>query len=149
MPSKNESSARRPGRPPLSPVINELRLSFPSLSVNESFARAALGAFIAQLDPTPSELADLKCALSEAVTNCAVHAYPDIIAMTKSGKILLIETKGDHLDNDESKIKAKTGDQWDRLAGSQYRYFMVFQTKQPDYPGAYSRERFMEIIKGL
>lgn len=88
MPSKNESSARRPGRPPLSPVINELRLSFPSLSVNESFARAALGAFIAQLDPTPSELADLKCALSEAVTNCAVHAYPDTVGNIKMTVVL-------------------------------------------------------------
>lgn len=81
--------------------------------------------------------------------NGSTHAYPDIIAMTTSGKILMIETKGDHLDNKESKIKAKLGHQWANLAGSQYRYFMVFQTKAPDYPGAYSYDRFMEIIKGL
>ena len=69
--------------------------------------------------------------------------------MTTSGKILMIETKGDHLDNEESKAKAKLGSQWANLSGSQYRYFMVFQTKAPDYPGAYSYDRFMEIIKGL
>lgn len=81
--------------------------------------------------------------------NGSIHAYPDMIAMTTSGKILMIETKGDHLDNEESKIKAKLGSQWDNLAGSQYRYFMVFQSKAPDYPGAYSYDRFMEIMKGL
>ena len=81
--------------------------------------------------------------------NGAIHAYPDIIAMTTTGKILMIETKGDHLDNDESKAKAKIGHQWANLAGSQYKYFMVFQSKSPNYPGAYSYDRFMEIVKGL
>lgn len=81
--------------------------------------------------------------------NGSTHAFPDIIAMTTSGKILMIETKGDHLDNDESKEKAKIGQQWDMLAGSKYRYFMVFESKSPDYPGAYSYDRFMEIVKGL
>ena len=81
--------------------------------------------------------------------NGPVHAYPDIIVMLHSGKILIVETKGDHLDNDESKEKAKIGDQWAKLAGKQYKYYMVFETKQPDYPGAYSLERFMEIVKGL
>lgn len=60
-------------------VINSLKLSFPSLSVNESAARAVVAAFSAQSDPTTSELADIKCAVSEAVTNCIVHAYPDSI----------------------------------------------------------------------
>jgi len=81
--------------------------------------------------------------------NGPVHAYPDIIVMLHSGKILMVETKGDHLDNDESKEKAKIGDQWAKLAGKQYKYYMVFETKQPDYPGAYSLERFMEIVQGL
>lgn len=81
--------------------------------------------------------------------NGSINAYPDIIAMTTSGKILLIETKGDHLDNAESQAKAKLGHQWDMLAGTQYRYFMVFQTKSPDYVGACSYDRFMEIVKGL
>ena len=60
-------------------VINSLKLSFPSLPVNESAARAVVAAFSAQSDPTTSELADIKCAVSEAVTNCIVHAYPDSI----------------------------------------------------------------------
>ena len=81
--------------------------------------------------------------------NGSTHAFPDIIAMTTSGKILMIETKGDHLDNDESKEKAKIGQQWDMLAGNKYRYFMVFESKSPDYPGAYSYDGFMEILKGL
>lgn len=81
--------------------------------------------------------------------NGYVHAYPDIIVMTNSGRILMIETKGDHLDNDESKEKAYIGAKWDTLTERHFRYFMVFQTKQPDYAGAYSYERFMEIVKGL
>ena len=81
--------------------------------------------------------------------NGSTHAYPDIIAMTTSGKILMIEPKGDHLDGNESKEKAKIGHQWANLAGSDYRYFMVYESKSPDYPGAYSYERFMEIAKAL
>lgn len=57
--------------------INELKMSLYSLSVNESASRAMIGAFCAQLNPTATELADIKCALSEAVTNSIVHAYRD------------------------------------------------------------------------
>lgn len=60
-------------------VENEMRLILPSLSVNEGMARAAVAAFCAQLNPTAVELADIKCALSEAVTNCTVHAYRDTV----------------------------------------------------------------------
>ena len=59
--------------------INEMKLSFPSRSANEGFARAAVAAFVAQLDPAVDELADIRTAVSEAVTNCIVHAYPDSI----------------------------------------------------------------------
>ena len=83
------------------------------------------------------------------VINGSTRAYPDLIAMTTGGKILMIETKGDHLDNDDSKAKAKIGQQWDMLAGSKYRYFMVFQSKAPDFQGAYSYDRFMEIVKEI
>lgn len=81
--------------------------------------------------------------------NGNVHAYPDIIVMTTSGRLLLVETKGDHLDNDESKEKAIIGSKWDAITDRQFRYFMVFQSKQPNYQGAYSYDRFMEIVKGL
>lgn len=56
-------------------VENEMCLSLPSYSVNEGMARSAVAAFCAQLNPTAVELADIKCAVSEAVTNCIVHAY--------------------------------------------------------------------------
>ena len=56
-------------------VINEMRLCFPSLSANEGFARSASAAFLAQMNPTYEELADIKCSVSEAVTNCIVHGY--------------------------------------------------------------------------
>ena len=56
---------------------NEMTLTFPSRSSNESFARAAVACFAAQLDPNLEELNDIKTAVSEAVTNAVVHAYPD------------------------------------------------------------------------
>ena len=56
---------------------NRLNLTLPALSVNEGAARAMVSAFCAQLNPTIEELADIKCAVSEAVTNCIVHAYPE------------------------------------------------------------------------
>ena len=61
---------------------NYIKLDFPSRSVNEGFARAAAAAFAAQLDPTMEELGDIKTAVSEAVTNCIVHAYPDTLGKT-------------------------------------------------------------------
>lgn len=58
-------------------LLNEMRLTVDSRSVNESYMRVAVSAFAAQLDPTVEEISDLKTALSEAVTNCIVHAYAD------------------------------------------------------------------------
>ena len=57
--------------------INEMKVTFLSRSANEGFARAAVAAFAAQLDPAVDELADLRTAVSEAVTNAIVHGYPD------------------------------------------------------------------------
>ena len=56
---------------------NFMILEFPSKSCNEAFARSAVACFAAQLDPTLEELGDIRTAVSEAVTNCIVHAYPD------------------------------------------------------------------------
>lgn len=58
---------------------NYLLLEFPGKSVNESFARSAVACFASQMDPTMEELGDIKTAVSEAVTNCIVHAYPGSI----------------------------------------------------------------------
>ena len=60
---------------------NYMILDFPSRSSNEAFARSAVACFAAQMDPTLEELGDIKTAVSEAVTNCIVHAYPDKLGM--------------------------------------------------------------------
>ena len=62
-------------------ACNEIRLRFPSRSANEAFARVSVAAFLMPLDPTVEELTDIKTAVSEAVTNCIVHAYPDGIGV--------------------------------------------------------------------
>ena len=58
-------------------IKNEMKLRLPSESVNESVARSCISAFVAEADPTVEELCDLRCAVSEAVTNVIVHAYRD------------------------------------------------------------------------
>ena len=58
-------------------VLNKMRMQLPALSVNEGMARAAVAAFVSQLDPGVTEVADIKCAVSEAVTNAIVHGYRD------------------------------------------------------------------------
>ena len=60
-------------------VLNESTLTFFSRSANEGFARTAAACFAAQLDPTLDEVNDIKTAVSEAVTNCIIHAYPDCL----------------------------------------------------------------------
>ena len=60
-------------------VENHVTLDFPSRSANEGFARTAAACFAAQLDPTLEEVNDIKTAVSEAVTNAIVHAYPDTL----------------------------------------------------------------------
>lgn len=60
-------------------MLNRMKIHFPSLSVNESFARSAIAAFCAQVGPTATDIADIKCAVSEAVTNCIVHAYRETL----------------------------------------------------------------------
>ena len=62
---------------------NYMLLEFPSKSVNEAFARSAVACFAARLDPTMEELGDIKTAVSEAVTNCIVHAYPDNLGVVQ------------------------------------------------------------------
>lgn len=62
-------------------VKNTMKLTLPSLSVNEGMARAAVAAFCSQQDPATTDLADIKCAVSEAVTNAIVHAYRDTVGL--------------------------------------------------------------------
>ena len=71
---------------------NQVRLEFPRRSANEGFARTAAACFAAQLDPTLEEINDVKTAVSEAVTNAIVHAYPDTL-----GKISMkLRIREDH-----------------------------------------------------
>ncbi len=79
--------------------INEFRLTVDSKSINESFTRVVVSSFITPLDPTLEELADLKTAVSEAVTNCIVHAYKDTY-----GKIYI---NGQISDNNIVKVTIK------------------------------------------
>ncbi|MBQ8692994.1 MAG: hypothetical protein IJ520_07615, partial [Synergistaceae bacterium] len=58
--------------------------------------------------------------------NGFLNHYPDFIAKTKNNNILIIETKGGHLDNMDSKLKLELGKRWEVMAGSSYKYFMVF-----------------------
>ncbi|MBQ3571484.1 MAG: anti-sigma F factor [Clostridia bacterium] len=63
---------------------NKMKITFSALSENEAFARTAVAGFVMSLDPTVEQITDIKTAVSEAVTNCVVHGYPD-----KGGEILL------------------------------------------------------------
>ena len=73
--------------------------------------------------------------------------YPDFIIYTQIGNLILIETKGDHLDNEESQAKNVLGKKWAEKAGETYKYFMVFQKKE--VPETYTAKSIIEIIKGL
>ena len=66
-------------------ALNELRCSFPSLSANEALARSIVASFCVQMNPTCDELSDIKCAVSEAVTNAIVHGYLDVV-----GEVVMI-----------------------------------------------------------
>ena len=81
-------------------IQNHLKLTIPAKSVNESFSRSVVSAFVSQLDPTIEQLCDIKTAVSEAVTNCIVHAYTGekdeakkiiyiTAAITKSGVVTI------------------------------------------------------------
>ena len=82
-------------------ILNRIQIKLPALSVNESMARAAVAAFVSQLDPGVTEIADIKCAVSEAVTNTIVHGYRDtpetgsitITVSILSGRAVKIEIK--------------------------------------------------------
>lgn len=80
-------------------IINKFSMNMMSRSANEGFARSTVAAFAAQLDPTLEEINDIKTAVSEAVTNCIVHAYRETL-----GKIYI---SGEILDNNTIRIKVR------------------------------------------
>lgn len=73
--------------------------------------------------------------------------YPDFIIFTRNGNLILIETKGDYLDNDESRAKNLLGKKWAEKAGDNFKYFMVFQKKE--VPDTYTAQSITEIVKML
>lgn len=83
------------------------------------------------------------------VVNGFINHYPDFIVMTERGKIVLIETKGDHLDNEQNRKKLTLSRKWQEKAGEPFRYYMVFQEKAPDLDGAYAFDRFLEMLGKL
>lgn len=73
--------------------------------------------------------------------------YPDFILRTKSGKTILVETKGNHLDGSDSEAKCRLGNEWERQAGNNFAYFMVFENKAIN--GAYTLEKAKELISKM
>lgn len=86
---------------------------------------------------------------SEFYLNGFINHYPDFMVMTKSGRLVLVEYKGDDRDNSDSERKLKLGRQWQSLAGPNYRYFMVFKNRDIGIVGAYTMDQFMGIMKEL
>ena len=73
--------------------------------------------------------------------------YPDFILQTQSGKTIVIETKGDHLDGSDSEAKCRLGNEWEKQAGANFAYFMVFDKKE--IKGAYTLDKAKELISTM
>lgn len=81
--------------------------------------------------------------------NGFIDHYPDFIVKTNSGKTILVETKGEHLKNDDSQAKLELGRQWSKAAGPNYRYYMVFRDEENLMDGAKSIKQFLDIVRDL
>lgn len=81
--------------------------------------------------------------------NGYINHYPDFMVMTKSGKLVLIEYKGDDRDNSDSERKLSLGRKWQAQCGPNYRYFMVFKNRDFGIDGAYTLDQFVEIMREL
>ena len=94
-------------------VINQFKMQLPAKSMNESFARVAVGAFVSQLDPLLEEISDIKTAVSEAVTNCIVHAYKEqtgdvfisVKILSDNRVVIKIRDKGCGIENIEKAME--------------------------------------------
>ena len=81
--------------------------------------------------------------------NGFINHYPDIIAYTKKGHVLVIETKGEHLNNPDSQQKLRLGRYWKEKAGSGFLDYMVFEQLRPQEEGAYRMDDFLRVAEGL
>lgn len=117
--------------------MNEMSVSFLSCSANESFGRAVVAAFAAQLDPTIDELSDIKTAVSEAVTNCIVHAYKNSIGVIyincklfENGRIAIkIRDKGCGIEDIEQAMQPLYTTAGDERAGLGFAVMESFMDK--------------------
>lgn len=81
--------------------------------------------------------------------NGFINHYPDFMVMTTRGHLVMVEYKGDNLDNSNSRKKLSIGKKWEAKAGSQYKYFMVFKDKEFGLDGAYKLDEFIGMMKTL
>ena len=135
---------------------NKFKLSFPSKSINESFARMAVSAFCMQFDPTIEQINDIKTAVSEAVTNCAVHAYPDQIGtiyitadIKENALIISVKDKGVGMSDVKKAMEPMfTTDTQNERAGLGFAVIQAFMDKVKVFsnPGKGTRVVMTKII---
>lgn len=135
---------------------NKFKLSFPSKSINESFARMAVSAFCMQFDPTIEQINDIKTAVSEAVTNCVVHAYPDQIGtiyitadIKENTLIISVKDKGVGISNVKKAMEPMfTTDTQNERAGLGFAVMQAFMDKVKVFsnPGKGTRVVMTKII---
>lgn len=135
---------------------NKFKLSFPSKSINESFARMAVSSFCMQFDPTIEQINDIKTAVSEAVTNCVVHAYPDqigtiyITADIKENTLTIsVKDKGVGISNVKKAMEPMfTTDTQNERAGLGFAVMQAFMDKVKVFsnPGKGTRVVMTKII---
>ena len=119
---------------------NEMKLEFTSKSNNESFARITIAAFVAQLDPTIEEISDIKTAVSEAVTNAIVHAYPN----REDGIVKMKVT----INNDEIEIEVSdTGEGIENVEEAKKPLFTTKSNLERSGMGFAIMESFMDELK--
>ena len=135
---------------------NKFKLSFPSKSINESFARMAVSAFCMQFDPTIEQINDIKTAVSEAVTNCVVHAYPDQIGtiyitadIRENTLIISVKDKGVGISDVKKAMEPMfTTDTQNERAGLGFAVMQAFMDKVKVFsnPGKGTRVVMTKII---
>lgn len=135
---------------------NKFKLSFPSKSINESFARMAVSAFCMQFDPTIEQINDIKTAVSEAVTNCVVHAYPDQIGtiyitadIKENALIISVKDKGVGMPDVKKAMEPMfTTDTQNERAGLGFAVMQAFMDKVKVFsnPGKGTRVVMTKII---
>lgn len=135
---------------------NKFKLSFPSKSINESFARMAVSAFCMQFDPTIEQINDIKTAVSEAVTNCVVHAYPDQIGtiyitadIKENTLIISVKDKGIGISDVKKAMEPMfTTDTQNERAGLGFAVMQAFMDKVKVFsnPGKGTRVVMTKII---